>query len=323
MANSGQGGWNWLCGRAEALGRADGPPGRKRRARCPAGATRFTAYSSRNASNTPRVCTSLPVLPSLMIQPRLPATVSSASVIYFRWISVFCRVCEIMLLRPTSWAKLGYHARESLSPMRARLDATDWRILKELQSNGRISNVDLARKVGISPPPCLRRVRALEQAGMIAGYFGMLDEKSVGFEVIAFAMVGLHSQAEADLRAFENRVLAWPLVRECYMLSGEDRFPAQVRRARSHRVPGFHHRRADGGVQCGERQDDAGHPPREVRARRPRGAGTATPRRMMDLSSAAVHPAHISLAQDRKYICDGHTLLHGPAGRQARDGRAP
>jgi len=108
--------------------------------------------------------------------------------------------------------------------MRARLDATDWRILKELQSNGRISNVDLARKVGISPPPCLRRVRALEQAGMIAGYFGMLDEKSVGFEVIAFAMVGLHSQAEADLRAFENRVLAWPLVRECYMLSGEADF---------------------------------------------------------------------------------------------------
>ena len=108
--------------------------------------------------------------------------------------------------------------------MRARLDATDWRILKELQANGRISNVELARKVGISPPPCLRRVRALEQAGMIAGYFGMLDEKSVGFEVIAFAMVGLHSQAEADLRAFENRVLAWPLVRECYMLSGESDF---------------------------------------------------------------------------------------------------
>ena len=105
--------------------------------------------------------------------------------------------------------------------MRARLDATDWRILKELQANGRITNVELARKVGISPPPCLRRVRALEQAGMIAGYFALLDEKSVGFEVIAFAMLGLHSQAEADLRAFENRVLAWPLVRECYMLSGE------------------------------------------------------------------------------------------------------
>jgi DNA-binding Lrp family transcriptional regulator len=108
--------------------------------------------------------------------------------------------------------------------MRARLDATDWRILKELQANGRITNVELARKVGISPPPCLRRVRALEQAGMISGYFALLDEKSLDFEVIAFAMVGLHSQSEADLRAFEARVLAWPLVRECYMLSGETDF---------------------------------------------------------------------------------------------------
>ena len=108
--------------------------------------------------------------------------------------------------------------------MRVRLDATDWRILKELQANGRISNVELARKVGISPPPCLRRVRALEQAGMISGYFASLDEKSVGFAVIAFATVGLHSQSEADLRLFENRVLAWSLVRECYMLSGESDF---------------------------------------------------------------------------------------------------
>jgi DNA-binding Lrp family transcriptional regulator len=105
--------------------------------------------------------------------------------------------------------------------VRARLDATDWRILKELQADGRITNVDLARKVGVSPPPCLRRVRALEQAGMISGYFALLDEKAVGFEVVAFAMVGLHSQSEVDLRAFENRVLAWPLVRESYMLSGE------------------------------------------------------------------------------------------------------
>jgi DNA-binding Lrp family transcriptional regulator len=108
--------------------------------------------------------------------------------------------------------------------MRVRLDAIDWRILKELQANGRVSNVELARKVGISPPPCLRRVRALEETGMIAGYFAVLDEKSVGFEVIAFAMVGLHSQSEPDLRAFENRVLAWSLVRECYMLSGESDF---------------------------------------------------------------------------------------------------
>jgi DNA-binding Lrp family transcriptional regulator len=108
--------------------------------------------------------------------------------------------------------------------MRARLDATDWRILKELQANGRISNVELASKVGISPPPCLRRVRALEQAGMIAGYFALLDEKSVGFELLGFAMVGLHSQSETDLRNFENRVLSWPLVREAYMLTGESDF---------------------------------------------------------------------------------------------------
>ncbi len=105
--------------------------------------------------------------------------------------------------------------------MRVRLDATDWRILRELQANGRISNVDLAERVGLSPPPCLRRVRALEEAGILTGYFAQVDEKAVGFDLIAFAMVGLHSQSEADLRAFENRVLKWPIVRESYMLSGE------------------------------------------------------------------------------------------------------
>jgi DNA-binding Lrp family transcriptional regulator len=108
--------------------------------------------------------------------------------------------------------------------MRHSLDATDWRILKELQANGRITNVELARKVGITPPPCLRRVRALEEAGVISGYFALLEEKALDFEVIAFASVGLQNQSEPDLRAFENHVLAWPLVRECYMLSGETDF---------------------------------------------------------------------------------------------------
>jgi DNA-binding Lrp family transcriptional regulator len=105
--------------------------------------------------------------------------------------------------------------------MRARLDAIDWRILKELQANGRMTNVDLAERVGITPPPCLRRVRALEDAGILKGYTALIDEKAVGFDVIAFALVGLHAQAEADLRAFEDRVLRWPVVREAYMLSGE------------------------------------------------------------------------------------------------------
>ena len=67
--------------------------------------------------------------------------------------------------------------------MSARLDAIDWKILKELQDDGRITNVELARRVGISAPPCLRRVRSLEEAGFIKGYRALLDEKSLGYEV--------------------------------------------------------------------------------------------------------------------------------------------
>ena len=105
--------------------------------------------------------------------------------------------------------------------VKIRLDAIDWHILKELQADGRITNVELARRVGISAPPCLRRVRALEEAGLITGYRTLLDEKQLGYEVTAFAMVGLHSQTESDLNAFEDKVKSWPEVRESYMLSGE------------------------------------------------------------------------------------------------------
>ncbi|MEM8811752.1 MAG: Lrp/AsnC family transcriptional regulator [Pseudomonadota bacterium] len=105
--------------------------------------------------------------------------------------------------------------------MKARLDEIDWKILAELQDDGRMTNVELARRVGISAPPCLRRVRALEEAGIIKGFRALLDEKELGYDVIAFAMVGLQSQAEADLVAFEDRVRDWPLVREAWMLSGE------------------------------------------------------------------------------------------------------
>ncbi|HEY6705042.1 MAG TPA: Lrp/AsnC family transcriptional regulator, partial [Xanthobacteraceae bacterium] len=103
--------------------------------------------------------------------------------------------------------------------MAARLDTVDRRILKELQDDGRITNVELARRVGISAPPCLRRVRALEQAGYIKGYRARLDEKLLGYEVVVFAFVHLSSQAEGDLQAFEKFVRAQPLVRECWMLS--------------------------------------------------------------------------------------------------------
>jgi DNA-binding Lrp family transcriptional regulator len=103
----------------------------------------------------------------------------------------------------------------------ARLDAIDRKILKELQDDGRITNVDLARRVGISAPPCLRRVRALEEAGYIRGFRALLDEKKLGYEICVFAMVHLASQAEPDLRAFETFVRREPFVRECWMLSGE------------------------------------------------------------------------------------------------------
>jgi DNA-binding Lrp family transcriptional regulator len=102
-----------------------------------------------------------------------------------------------------------------------RLDAIDRRILAELQADGRMTNVELARRVGISAPPCLRRVRRLEQQGHIRGYHADIDPRELGFEVQVFAMVRLVSQAEADLSAFEALCLGWPLVRECHMLNGE------------------------------------------------------------------------------------------------------
>lgn len=102
-----------------------------------------------------------------------------------------------------------------------RLDEIDRKILAELQADGRMTNVELAKRVGISAPPCLRRVRTLEEAGFIRGYHADVDPRELGFEVQVFAMVGLQSQAEADLSAFEARCRAWPLVRECHMLNGE------------------------------------------------------------------------------------------------------
>ncbi len=102
-----------------------------------------------------------------------------------------------------------------------KLDPIDWMILAELQADGRMTNVELAKRVGISAPPCLRRVRTLEELGFIRGYHATVDARKLGFEVQVFAMVGLVSQAEADLSAFEDRCRAWPLVRECHMLNGE------------------------------------------------------------------------------------------------------
>jgi DNA-binding Lrp family transcriptional regulator len=106
--------------------------------------------------------------------------------------------------------------------MRAhKLDPIDRMILAELQADGRMTNVELAKRVGISAPPCLRRVRGLEEQGFIRGYHADVDPRELGFEVQVFAMVGLVSQAEVDLSAFEAKCESWPLVRECHMLNGE------------------------------------------------------------------------------------------------------
>lgn len=102
-----------------------------------------------------------------------------------------------------------------------KLDEIDRMILAELQADGRMTNVELAKRVGISAPPCLRRVRTLEEQGYILGYHADVNARELGFEVQVFAMVGLVSQAEADLSAFERRCLGWSLVRECHMLNGE------------------------------------------------------------------------------------------------------
>ncbi len=111
---------------------------------------------------------------------------------------------------------------------RVKLDRIDLKILRDLQDQGRITNVDLAKRAGISPPPCLRRVRALEETGCIRGYHADVDPESLGFGVMVFAHVGLHSQAENDLVAFEELIKSWPEVRECHMLAGETDFLLKI-----------------------------------------------------------------------------------------------
>ena len=111
---------------------------------------------------------------------------------------------------------------------KVKLDKIDRKILKGLQSNGRITNVDLAKHAGISAPPCLRRVRALEDSGLIQGYHAQVDATQLGFSVTVFAQVGLSSQAESDLVAFEDLVNSWEDVRECHMLAGETDFLLKI-----------------------------------------------------------------------------------------------
>lgn len=110
----------------------------------------------------------------------------------------------------------------------ATLDSIDRRLLAALQAEGRVTNVDLAQRVGLTAPPCLRRVRALEEAGVIRGYHAELDGARLGFTITVFAMVSLKSQAEEDLRGFEDHIKTLPEVRECHMLNGEIDFILKI-----------------------------------------------------------------------------------------------
>ncbi len=100
------------------------------------------------------------------------------------------------------------------------LDGVDLQILAELQRDGRMTNVELARRVGLSAPPCLRRVRRLEEDRFIRGYHADLDPVALGYEITFFALVGLESQKQAVLTKFERLLLEWPEVRECHMIRG-------------------------------------------------------------------------------------------------------
>jgi DNA-binding Lrp family transcriptional regulator len=111
---------------------------------------------------------------------------------------------------------------------RVKLDRIDRQILRDLQESGRMTNVELAKRAGISAPPCLRRVRALEEAGVIRGYHADVNAEELGFGVTVFALVGLQSQAEPDLRAFEQLTLEWDEVRETQMLAGETDFLLKI-----------------------------------------------------------------------------------------------
>ncbi|RFC67539.1 MULTISPECIES: Lrp/AsnC family transcriptional regulator [Mesorhizobium] len=109
-------------------------------------------------------------------------------------------------------------------PLTAELDATDWKILRELQDDGRMTNVELSRRVGISAPPCLRRVKRLEDTGVIQGYRALLNAQMLGADVVAFCLVGLLNQSETALKSFAELTRSWPIVRDAWMVSGDSDF---------------------------------------------------------------------------------------------------
>ncbi len=108
--------------------------------------------------------------------------------------------------------------------MNIKLDKIDLSILKDLQEDGRLTNVELAKRAGISAPPCLRRVKSLETEGIITSYQANLNGPALGFNLVIFAEVSLVSQNHNEIKSFEAQVDQWPLIRECYLVTGGSDF---------------------------------------------------------------------------------------------------
>lgn len=108
------------------------------------------------------------------------------------------------------------------------LDEIDKRILIEIQSDGRVTNQDLSERVGLSPSPCLRRLRQLETEGVVTRYVALVAPEKVGLPVTAFVRVRLDSQDDRHLEQFESAVISFPEVMECYLMTGEADYQLRV-----------------------------------------------------------------------------------------------
>lgn len=110
----------------------------------------------------------------------------------------------------------------------SKLDKIDLSILSDLQNNGRMTNVDLAKHAGISAPPCLRRVNNLEEQGLIEGYHAKINAVALGYSVTVFAAIKLKSIGEGELRRFEAQLERWTMIREAYVMTGENDFLLKI-----------------------------------------------------------------------------------------------
>lgn len=139
--------------------------------------------------------------------------------------------------------------------MSVKLDETDLKILRELRQDGRLSNIRLAERVGLSPTPCWNRVRALEEAGVIEGYAALLSQKALGLPDTVLIEVTLEHQDEATLQRFGEEIIALPEVVEALLVTGEYDYLIKVAvsgtegyeqflRQRLYRLPGLRHSRS-------------------------------------------------------------------------------